>query len=73
MHCALFRFGYDLAMANPTLVVITDRNDLDDQLFGTFAGCSELIRQRPVQAENREHLKKLLSVAAGGVHWRRME
>jgi type I restriction enzyme R subunit len=55
------------AMENPTLVVITDRNDLDDQLFGTFCGCSELLRQEPVQAESREHLRKLLEVASGGV------
>jgi type I restriction enzyme R subunit len=55
------------AMANPTLVVITDRNDLDDQLFGTFAMCRDLIRQTPVQAEGREHLRELLNRAAGGV------
>jgi len=55
------------AMENPTLVVLTDRNDLDDQLFGTFSRCSELLRQPPVQAENRAHLRELLSVAAGGV------
>jgi len=55
------------AMENPTLVVITDRNDLDDQLFGTFCGCKDLLRQQPVQAESREHLRKLLSVASGGV------
>lgn len=55
------------AMENPTLVVITDRNDLDDQLFETFSRCHELIRQKPVQAENRAHLRKLLSVASGGV------
>ncbi len=55
------------AMANPTLVVLTDRNDLDDQLFGTFATCSDLLRQTPQQAESREHLRGLLSVAAGGV------
>lgn len=54
-------------MENPTLVVITDRNDLDDQLFGTFSGCKDLIRQTPVQAENREHLRELLQVPAGGV------
>jgi len=54
-------------MENPTLVVLTDRNDLDDQLFGTFAGCYELLRQKPVQAENRAHLRDLLKVAAGGV------
>lgn len=55
------------AMENPTLVIITDRNDLDDQLFGTFARCHELLRQKPVQAESREHLRELLQVAAGGV------
>ncbi len=55
------------AMENPTIVVITDRNDLDDQLFDTFCGCSELLRQKPVQAESRDHLRKLLSVASGGV------
>ena len=55
------------AMENPTLVVITDRNDLDDQLFGTFSTNSELLRQKPVQAESREHLKELLQVASGGV------
>ena len=54
-------------MSNPTLVVLTDRNDLDDQLFGTFAACKELLRQKPVQAESRSHLRELLSVAAGGV------
>jgi type I restriction enzyme R subunit len=54
-------------MGNPTLVVLTDRNDLDDQLFGTFARCQDLLRQPPVQAESREHLRKLLAVEAGGV------
>ena len=54
-------------MENPTIVVLTDRNDLDDQLFGVFARCKELIRQKPVQAENRGHLKELLKVASGGV------
>jgi type I restriction enzyme R subunit len=54
-------------MENPTLIVLTDRNDLDDQLFGTFAGCKDLIRQTPVQAENRDDLKKLLAVPSGGV------
>ena len=52
---------------NPTVVVITDRNDLDDQLFDTFAGSRQLLRQTPVQAENREHLKSLLKVQSGGV------
>ncbi|MDD3644670.1 MAG: type I restriction endonuclease subunit R [Bacteroidales bacterium] len=56
-----------LAMNNPTVVVITDRNDLDDQLFDTFAASKQLLRQDPVQAENRNHLKELLKVASGGV------
>jgi len=54
-------------MENPTLIVLTDRNDLDDQLFATFAGCKVLIRQTPVQADGREHLQKLLAVPSGGV------
>ncbi|MCZ2903249.1 type I restriction endonuclease subunit R [Burkholderia thailandensis] len=55
------------AMANPTLVVLTDRNDLDDQLFSTFSMCRDLIRQTPLQAESREDLQKVLSRASGGV------
>jgi len=55
------------AMENPTIVVLTDRNDLDDQLFGTFSRCQELLRQPPVQAQSRAHLRELLSVTAGGV------
>ena len=55
------------AMRNPTIVVITDRNDLDNQLFGTFSRCSELLRQAPVQAESRADLRKKLRVASGGV------
>ena len=55
------------AMDNPTVLVITDRNDLDDQLFDTFAASRQLLRQDPVQAANRDHLKALLKVAAGGV------
>ena len=54
-------------MQNPTIVVITDRNDLDDQLFDTFAASTQLLRQEPIQAESREHLKKLLKVASGGI------
>lgn len=54
-------------MANPTLVVLTDRNDLDDQLFTTFSMCKDLIRQTPVQAEGCEHLRELLNRASGGV------
>jgi type I site-specific restriction-modification system R (restriction) subunit len=55
------------AMQNPTLVVLTDRNDLDDQLFGTFGMCKDLLRQTPQQAENRDHLRKLLDRPSGGV------
>ncbi|WP_320129360.1 type I restriction endonuclease subunit R [uncultured Sphaerochaeta sp.] len=54
-------------MENPTIVVITDRNDLDNQLFQTFSDCSEMLRQTPVQADSREKLKELLRVASGGV------
>lgn len=54
-------------LQNPTLVILTDRNDLDDQLYGTFNLCRGLIRQRPEQAENREDLKRLLDRSAGGV------
>ena len=52
---------------NPTVVIITDRNDLDDQLFDTFTGAKQLLRQTPDQAESCEHLKKLLQVQSGGV------
>lgn len=55
------------AMANPTLVVLTDRNDLDEQLFTTFSKCHELLRQKPVQAADRADLKDKLNVASGGV------
>jgi type I restriction enzyme R subunit len=55
------------AMENPTLVVLTDRNDLDDQLFATFHQCHELLRQEPVQAQDRQDLQRLLNVASGGV------
>ena len=55
------------AMENPTLVLLTDRNDLDDQLFGQFQRCHDLLGQTPVQAESRERLRELLAVASGGV------
>ncbi len=55
------------AMENPTLVVLTDRNDLDDQLFGTFARCHELLRQPPMQAQSRANLRELLYTDSGGV------
>ena len=55
------------AMENPTIVVLTDRNDLDDQLFGTFSRCQDLLRQTPAQAESRADLRSKLSVNAGGV------
>ena len=61
------RLVRDLAMENPTIVVLTDRNDLDDQLFGTFARCADLLRQPPVQAEDRTDLRAKLAVQAGGV------
>jgi type I restriction enzyme R subunit len=61
------RLVLEPAMENPTLVLLTDRNDLDDQLFGTFMRCHELLRQKPVQAESRDQLKHLLAVASGGV------
>lgn len=54
-------------LENPTIVVLTDRNDLDDQLFTTFASCRDLIRQTPVQAESRDDLRDQLDRAAGGV------
>lgn len=61
------RIVLNSAMENPTLVVITDRNDLDDQLYGTFARCHELLRQEPMQAQSRAHLRELLKTASGGV------
>ncbi|MXP29739.1 HsdR family type I site-specific deoxyribonuclease [Porphyrobacter algicida] len=68
----LMAFFAGLAVAapeleNPTIVVLTDRNDLDDQLFATFGLCQSLIRQKPEQAESREDLKRLLERSAGGV------
>jgi type I restriction enzyme, R subunit len=61
------RIALHPALKNPTLVVITDRNDLDDQLFGTFTGCHELLRQHPVQAHSRNNLRELLQTGSGGV------
>ena len=55
------------AMSNPTIVVLTDRNDLDDQLFGTFSRCRELLRQDPIHAESRSHLRQELTRVSGGV------
>ena len=55
------------AMENPTIVILTDRNDLDGQLFGTFSSCHELLRQSPVQADDRANLRDLLKVASGGI------
>jgi type I restriction enzyme R subunit len=63
----------DPAMANPTIVVLTDRNDLDDQLFGTFARCRDLLRQPPVQAADRADLRAKLSVASGGAVFTTMQ
>lgn len=56
-----------LNLDNPTIVVLTDRNDLDDQLFGTFSRCKSLLRQTPAQADSREKIQELLKVASGGV------
>jgi len=61
------RLVVEPAMKNPTIVILTDRNDLDDQLFGTFGNCTSLLRQTPVQANNRDHLKELLTVSGGGI------
>jgi len=55
------------AMQNPTLVILTDRNDLDDQLFGAFSRCKDLLRQEPEQALSRAHLRDLLRTRSGGV------
>jgi Type I site-specific restriction-modification system, R (restriction) subunit and related helicases len=54
-------------LQNPTIVVLTDRNDLDDPLFGTFSRCFEVLRQSPVQAIDREHLKALVQISSGGI------
>lgn len=56
-----------LELNNPTIIIITDRNELDGQLFNTFSNCQELLRQKPVQANSREELQKLLHVASGGI------
>lgn len=56
-----------LSLDNPTVVMLTDRNDLDDQLFGIFSRCNELLRQAPVQAENRSLLRESLKVSSGGI------
>ena len=61
------RIVREQAMANPTIVMLTDRNDLDDQLFGTFARCQDLLRQPPMQAESRADLRAKLAVDVGGV------
>ena len=61
------RISRDVAMANPTVVVLTDRNDLDDQLFGQFNRCSDVLGQKPKQAGGRAELRSLLQVASGGV------
>ena len=61
------RLVLETGLQNPTIMMLTDRNDLDDQLYGTFSRCRELLRQDPVQAEDREHLRSLLQVSSGGV------
>jgi type I restriction enzyme, R subunit len=61
------RLVLEAGLQNPTIVMLTDRNDLDDQLYGTFSRCRELLRQDPVQAADRENLRALLQVSSGGV------
>jgi len=56
-----------LTLNNPTIVILTDRNDLDDQLFDTFAGCRQLLRQAPQQASDRDAVQELLNVSSGGI------
>ena len=67
MACYAGAIAREPAMENPTIVVLTDRNDLDDQLFGTFARCQDLLGQPPMQAESRADLRRKLSVTVGGV------
>jgi type I restriction enzyme R subunit len=67
MLCYAGKLINEPAMRNPTLVLLTDRNDLDNQLLDTFAKCKSLLRQDPVQAESRDHLRELLNRASGGV------
>ena len=67
MVCFTGKIARDQAMHNPTVVLLTDRNDLDNQLFGVFGACRELLRQEPAQAENRAQLRELLKREAGGV------
>jgi type I restriction enzyme R subunit len=57
----------DPNLNNPTVVMLTDRNDLDDQLFDTFAGCQQLLRQDPQQADNRDRVRQLLNTNSGGI------
>jgi len=54
-------------LENPTVIMLTDRNDLDDQLFGTFSRCHDLLRQDPAQANSRDELQNLLKVSSGGI------
>jgi type I restriction enzyme R subunit len=67
MVCYARKLIMEPQMQNPTLVILSDRNDLDGQLFGVFSRCREALRQTPVQAESRADLRKLLSVPAGGI------
>ena len=61
------KLAFEPKLENPTIVVLTDRNDLDDQLFDTFAGCQDILRQEPKQADSRDSLKKQIGVASGGI------
>ncbi|MCK4548158.1 MAG: HsdR family type I site-specific deoxyribonuclease [Candidatus Eisenbacteria sp.] len=67
MLCLAGKLIVQPEMENPTIVLLTDRNDLDDQLFGIFARSADLLRQAPINADNRAHLRELLKVASGGV------
>ncbi len=60
-------------MGNPTVIVLTDRNDLDDQLFNTFSISSDLLRQTPKQADSRNDLRNLLAVESGGIVFTTMQ
>ena len=61
------KLALEKELENPTIVVLTDRNDLDDQLFKTFSRCSDILRQKPENAESRENIKELLRKSSGGI------
>lgn len=73
LSMVFFTAKISITMDNPTIVVLTDRNDLDDQLFETFASAKQLLRQEPKQAESRAELKELLHVVSGGIVFSTMQ